>query len=102
VGSQLVEGCGGVGEEVLAQQQVLGRVAGERELRKQHEFGAGSLGVFDPGANAGGVAREIAHRGVHLAEGQAQAASSRRVQGREVSLRCRRVGGVLVGTAGAS
>ena len=30
-----------VGEEVLAQQQVLGRVAGERELGEQHELGAG-------------------------------------------------------------
>ena len=40
VGGELAQRRADVGEEVLAQQQVLGRIAGERELGEQHQIRA--------------------------------------------------------------
>ena len=62
-------------EEVLAQQQILGRVAGERELGKQHQVGALRQRRLAPGADALGVGGDVADRGVHLTEGQAHLSS---------------------------
>ena len=61
----------GIGEEVLAQQQILGGVAGEGELGKQHEVRALRPRLLNTRADAPRVARDVANGGVHLAERQA-------------------------------
>ena len=73
VGGQLAQRRRRVGEEVLLEQQILGRVAGERELGKQDELGAGIARGADPRADALGVAFDVADGGVHLAQGEAHA-----------------------------
>ena len=70
---QLAQRGGGVGEEVLLEQQVLGRVAGEGELGEQHQLGARVAGRAHSRADALGVAGDVADGGVHLAEGEAHA-----------------------------
>ena len=49
--SELPQRARGVREEVLLEQQVLGRVAGQRELGKQHELGARLARRADARAN---------------------------------------------------
>ena len=71
VARELGERAPRVAQEVLAQQQVLGRVAGQRQLGEQHQLGAGGARRVDPGADALRVAGDVADGGVHLAEGQA-------------------------------
>ncbi len=72
---QLRERGSGVGEEVLAQQQILRGVAGEGELAEQHELRAGLTGVIEARTDARRVAGDVAHRGIHLAERQPHFAS---------------------------
>ncbi len=68
---ELVQRRAGGCQEALAQQQILGRVAGQRQLGKQHDIGAGLQRLLAPGANQRSVAGDVADGGVHLAEGQA-------------------------------
>ncbi len=68
---QLVQRGGGVPQEVLAQQQILGRVAGERQLGKQHELGLCLARGPQTLGDAPRVAGDVADSGVQLAEGQA-------------------------------
>ncbi len=59
-------------EEVLLEQQVLRRVAGDRELGEEHELGALVAGARDPLADLARVALEVADAGVDLGERDAQ------------------------------
>ena len=78
---------GGVAEEVLAQQQILGRIAGERQLGKQHQLGAGRQRRVAARANALGVAGDVADGGVHLAEREAHSQLARALRARRRSAR---------------
>ena len=60
--------------EGAAQDEVLGWVAGDGQLRQHDEVAGGRFGVADGGANAVGVAIEVADGGVDLGEGDAKAA----------------------------
>ncbi len=72
LGGQLAQRRARIGEEVLAQQQILGRIAGERELGEQHQI---SFGVACRVACRRACARRCRamspDRGVHLTERQA-------------------------------
>ena len=57
--------------KMLAQEQVLGRVAGEGKLREQHEVGARVARGLRALEDAFSVAGDVANRGVQLAEGEA-------------------------------
>ncbi len=57
-------------EEVLAQQQILGGIAGEGKLSEQHEIGPGLASLIDARTDPHRVGSDVAHRGIHLAESQ--------------------------------
>ena len=57
---QLVDRLADGVEEVLLQQQVLGRIAADGELGEQHQLGAGVARLRDPLGDLGGVAFEVA------------------------------------------
>ena len=57
-----------VGEEVLLEQQVLGRVAGDRQLGEERELRAGLACARELLANLGLVAGDVADGGVDLGE----------------------------------
>ena len=68
-----LEGPQVIEDEAAAQQQVLGRVAGQRQLREGDEVGAevaGAVGVLD---DLVGVALEVADGGVDLGQRDAKA-----------------------------
>ena len=69
---QPLEGGGGVPEEVVLEEEVLGRVSGDRELWKGDELGSGVASVFDAGGDLSLVCGDVADRRVHLAEGEAE------------------------------
>jgi len=73
LGRELPQRRGGVREEVLLQQQVLGRVAGEGQLGEQHQVRRLTAGRPDPVADELRVARYVSDGGVDLAERQAHA-----------------------------
>ena len=81
---QPVDGGARVAQEVLLEQQVLRRVAGDRQLGERDELCAGLLGAGDAVADRGFVAGEIADGGVELAQGEAQRLESTRSGGRAV------------------
>ena len=54
-------------------EQVLGRVAGHRELGEDRQVRAGTLRLVERGENPSGVARQVAHHRVHLARGHPDA-----------------------------
>ena len=58
-----------VGQEVLLEQQVLGRVAGDRQLGEEHELRAGVARLGDAGEDARLVAGDVADDRVELGEG---------------------------------
>ncbi len=60
-----------VGQEVLLEQQVLGRVAGDRQLGEERELRAGLARARELLANLGLVAGDVADGGVDLGEGDA-------------------------------
>ena len=64
----LTDGC----EEVAAQDEVLGRVAGDAELGQQDELRAALAGALDRLGDQAHVALDVAHGGVDLGERQAQ------------------------------
>ena len=74
---QLIERSAHVAQEALAQQQVLGGIAGECELAEQDQLGAGVARGEHAVAYALRVARDVADRGVHLAERQAHLSECR-------------------------
>ena len=55
-------------DEPRPQQQVLGRVAGDRELGKEDEVGAGLAGLVEAGEDLAAIAVEVADDGVDLCE----------------------------------
>ena len=69
---QILQRRASVREEVLAQEQVLRGVAGERKLSEQHEFGARGARRTQAVEDAACVAGDVADGGVDLAEGKAQ------------------------------
>ena len=63
---------GGRLQEVLLQQQVLGRIAGDRQLGEQHQLGARVARLGDALGDLGDVALEVADTAVDLGERDAQ------------------------------
>ena len=68
---QLVKRGTGVGQEMLLEQKILGRVSRQRELRKQDQVRFRLAGIAHAVGDAPGIARDVAHGGVHLAESEA-------------------------------
>src|SRR2546421_95202 len=65
--------------EAGLQQQVLGRVAGDRQLREHGDVAARALGPLESGENGIDVAVEVAHDGVQLAGGDAEPSHAKSV-----------------------
>jgi hypothetical protein len=82
VGRQRQERLPALVAEVVAQEQVLRRIAGQRHFGGDHEFGAGGARLVDRGADAGRVGGEVAHGGVDLGDGD--------LHGTEALRECRR------------
>ena len=59
-------------DEMALQVEVLGRIAGHAELREDRQIGALGGGAADPIGDLGGVAVDVADRGVDLGERYAQ------------------------------
>ena len=72
-GGHPVEGGPVVGDEAGLEQEVLGRVAGDRQLGEHGHVALGDLGPVDGVEDGGGVAVEVAHDQVELAGGDTQA-----------------------------
>jgi hypothetical protein len=66
VGSDALDRGACVGEEVLLEQQVLGRVAGDHELGEQRELRPGLAGAREVRSDQGLVAGDVADGGVEL------------------------------------
>ena len=66
-----------VAQEVLLEQQVLWRVAGQRKLGEEHELGAGLAGAVGQLDDRALVAGDVAHDCVHLREGDPQGSARR-------------------------
>lgn len=58
-------------EKMAAQQQVLWRIAGERQLRGEQQVGTARCGILCRSKDAGAVAGEVADGGVDLGEADA-------------------------------
>ena len=65
-------------DEAGPEQQVLGRVAGDDELREEHEVGAGGARLVEPAGDPVRVAVEVADDGVHLCERESHSGLSSR------------------------
>jgi len=74
LGGEVLERRARVAQEVLLEQQVLGRVAGDRHLREDHELRARVARVAQRRLHRVRVALEIADPGVHLGQREAQEA----------------------------
>jgi len=72
LGRQPLDGGAGVGEEVLLEQQVLGRVAGNRQLGEHDELRALMAGARDVPLDLGHVPGDVADGGVDLGQGDAE------------------------------
>ena len=72
LGGESLHGRPGGVEEVRLQPQVLGRVARDRLLGKHDQLRARLASLCDPGGDQSRVALDVAHRGVHLGEGDSQ------------------------------
>ncbi|MDX6410806.1 MAG: hypothetical protein QOE91_322 [Gaiellaceae bacterium] len=68
----LLERAGGGADEAGPQQQVLGRIAGHRELGEDREVGALVAGLLEARQDQVAVAVEVAHDGIDLCERQPQ------------------------------
>jgi hypothetical protein len=86
-GGHLLQGGAVVGHEPGPQQQVLGRVAGDRELGQDQQVAAGIVGGPQRLDDAGDVAVEIPDAGVDLAQGDTQAGHGLSVLGDRLTLR---------------
>jgi hypothetical protein len=69
---QAVERRARVAQEVLLEEQVLGRIADERALGEEHELRTRLARRADLRGDALGVAGDVAHHRVHLGHGDAQ------------------------------
>ncbi len=67
-----IDGRAGGLRERATQDEVLGRIAGERHLRKRHQMRAGAQSLLRPGAHQVRICSEIADGGVDLGERDAQ------------------------------
>ena len=65
---ELVDGAPRRADEAGAEQQVLGRVAGDHELGEEDEIGARVTGAAEPLDDAGRVAVEVADDAIDLGE----------------------------------
>jgi hypothetical protein len=88
-GGELPEGPRVCVEEVPLEQQVLGRVAGERQLRKHDDLGALAAGALDRVADLRRVAVDVADRRIELGERDAQLSALR---SHAPSIACRAAG----------
>src|SRR5262249_17709644 len=75
LGGDLLDGAPGRADERRAEEQVLGRVAGDGELGKEDEVGAGVEGLCAKLEGAGAVGPEIADDAVHLCESEPHSSS---------------------------
>ena len=82
-GGEAVQRRARVGEEVLLEQQVLGRVARQRELREAHELRAGVARLARSARDPRLVAGDVADDGVELGERDAQRRRSSRASAPE-------------------
>ena len=108
---ELLQRALGRADEPRAQEQVLGRVARDRELRKDEEVDSGRLGLRRPLEQRAPVAVDdvrLDHREVHERERGERAERGRAAQGREAlpgaveqDVRRRRQGRLERGTGGA-
>jgi hypothetical protein len=78
-----------VAQEVLLEQQVLRRVARDRQLGEEHELGARVAGLGDPGRDPLLVAAEVPDDAVQLGEGEAHARDPIRSRARASTRRSR-------------
>ena len=74
--SDRLEGLLGGAEEARPEEEVLGRIAGDRELGEEDELGAGLPCLTETFDDAGAVALEVADHGVHLRERETHAVDS--------------------------
>ena len=70
-GREPVERRPRVGQKVLLEQQVLGRVARQGQLGEQCQLGSGGAGLRETVLDQPGVARDVTDGGVDLAQGEA-------------------------------
>ena len=70
-----------VGHEGRPRQEVLGRIAGHRQLGEHGQVGPGPLGLGQGDLDPVGVAVEVAHHGVDLARGDAHSGHGARLPG---------------------
>jgi hypothetical protein len=80
LGRQLAQGAGAGRHEGRAQQQVLGRVARQRQLGRQHQLGALRMGLAGSLGDQAGIAGQVADGGVDLGQGDGK--GDRRGHGR--------------------
>jgi hypothetical protein len=72
VRQQVVQRGPRCGDEAWLEQQVLGRVSGERQLGKKDDVGCGGAGLRQAGPDLGGVAVDVADREVELGQCDSQ------------------------------
>ena len=64
----LVEGARGGAQEPRAQEEVLGRVAGDRELREESQVGPGLFQLLEPAEDQVAVPLQVADHRIDLCE----------------------------------
>ncbi len=74
-----VQGGRAIAEESVAQQQVLGRVAAQRQLGCKQNLRASGFGALGAIQNFGGVPRKVAEYAVHLRDGDFDRVAHRRI-----------------------
>jgi hypothetical protein len=77
LGREALERAAAIGEEALAQQQVLGRIAAQRQLGRQHQVGARGARARAELKDARRVAGEVADGAVDLSRGDQDAVGHR-------------------------
>src|SRR6266576_1335029 len=75
LGGERPQGRRSVGEKVLLEQQVLRRISGDGELRKENEIGSRRARIACSVANPLEVALDVPDRGIELIESEAHAIS---------------------------
>ena len=71
-GSQGIDLARTGGVKISTQQQILGRIAAQGKFGGQHQVGAEHLGATGKIEDAGGIAGEVADRGIDLGNGDFQ------------------------------
>ena len=93
--AELLERLTGPGDERGAQQEVFGRVAGDRELGEGHEVASGGVGLLIGGEHAVDVAVDVTHDEVELRGGEAETGHGPRIR----DTACMAGGGAVLETA---